>query len=60
LQCSARDEAMLEEEGFFAKKSYFHDYEQVCQMICFKTKIPKLGKFWRALECKIFVYFMTI
>jgi hypothetical protein len=24
----------------------------------FKTKKPNLGKFWRALHCKILVYFM--
>jgi hypothetical protein len=26
----------------------------------FQTKTPNLGKFWRALEWKIFVYFMPI
>jgi hypothetical protein len=26
----------------------------------FKPKIPNMGKFWRALEWKMFVYFMTI
>jgi hypothetical protein len=29
-------------------------------MVCFQTKNPDLGKFWRALEWKMFVYFMTI
>jgi hypothetical protein len=24
--------------------------EQGCQMVCFQTKNPNLGKFWRALE----------
>jgi hypothetical protein len=33
---------------------------QGCQMICFLTKNPNLGKFWRALELKMFVYFITI
>jgi hypothetical protein len=33
---------------------------QGCQMVCFKTKNPNLGKFWRALEWKMLVYFMTI
>jgi hypothetical protein len=29
-------------------------------MVCFQTKNPNLGKFWRALERKMFVYvFMT-
>jgi hypothetical protein len=29
-------------------------------MVCFQTKNPNLGKFWRVLLWKIFVYFMTI
>jgi hypothetical protein len=29
-------------------------------MVYFQTKNPNLGKFWRALECKMLVYFMTI
>jgi hypothetical protein len=29
-------------------------------MVCFQTKIPALGKFWRILLWKILVYFMTI
>jgi hypothetical protein len=33
---------------------------QGCQMVCFKTKNPNLGKFWRVLLWKILVYFMTI
>jgi hypothetical protein len=33
---------------------------QGCQMVCFQTQNPNLGKFWRALEWKMFVYFMTI
>jgi hypothetical protein len=35
-------------------------YMQGCQMACFQTKNPNLGKFWRVLLRKIFVYFMTI
>jgi hypothetical protein len=34
--------------------------DQGCQMVCFQTKNPDLGKFWRALEWKMLVYFMTI
>jgi hypothetical protein len=34
--------------------------QQGCQMVCFQTKNPKLGKFWRALEWKVLVYFMVI
>jgi hypothetical protein len=33
---------------------------QGCQMVCFQTKNPNLGKFWRALEWKMLVYFMLI
>jgi hypothetical protein len=29
-------------------------------MVYFQTKNPNLGKFWRALEWKMLVYFMTI
>jgi hypothetical protein len=29
-------------------------------MLCFQTKNPNLGKFWRVLQWKILVYFMTI
>jgi hypothetical protein len=35
-------------------------HDQGCQMVYFLTKRPNLGKFWRALEWKRFVYFMTI
>jgi hypothetical protein len=34
--------------------------DQGCQMVCFQTKNPYLGKFWRVLLWKILVYFMTI
>jgi hypothetical protein len=27
-------------------------------MICFETKNPNLGKFWRVLQWKMLVYFM--
>jgi hypothetical protein len=33
---------------------------QGCQMVCFQTKNPNLGKFWRALDWKMLIYFMTI
>jgi hypothetical protein len=29
-------------------------------MVYFQTKNPNMGKFWRALEWKMLVYFMTI
>jgi hypothetical protein len=31
-----------------------------CQMVCFQTKKPNLGKFWRALEWQNLVYSMAI
>jgi hypothetical protein len=34
--------------------------EQGCQMVYFQTKNLNLGKFWRALGEKMFVYFMPI
>jgi hypothetical protein len=33
---------------------------QGCQMVCFQTKNPYLGKFLRVLLWKILVYFITI
>jgi hypothetical protein len=30
--------------------------KQGCQMVCFQTKNPNLGKFWRALEWEMLVY----
>jgi hypothetical protein len=32
----------------------------VCQMACFRTKNPNLGKFWWVVQCKMLVYFMAI
>jgi hypothetical protein len=41
-----------------------HTIHQGCQMVCFQTKNPDLGKFWRVLQWKIFfehwVYLMAI
>jgi hypothetical protein len=31
---------------------------QGCQMVCFQTKNPNLGKFWRTLDWKMLIYFM--
>jgi hypothetical protein len=28
-----------------------------CQMVYFQTKRPNLGKLWRALDCKMLLYF---
>jgi hypothetical protein len=32
---------------------------QGCQTVCFQTKNPNLGKFWRVLQWKMMVYFMN-
>jgi hypothetical protein len=46
---------------FFNNSSVHPDcVNQGCQMVCFQTKNPKLGKFWRALEFKKLVYSMVI
>jgi hypothetical protein len=34
--------------------------DQGCQMVCFLTKNPDLGKLWRVLYGKMLVYFMFI
>jgi hypothetical protein len=34
--------------------------EQGCQMVCLVTKNPNSGKFWSALDGKIFLYFVAI
>jgi hypothetical protein len=34
--------------------------EQGCQMVYLQAKNPNLGKFWRILQRKILVYFMSI
>jgi hypothetical protein len=31
-----------------------------CQMVCFLTQNPNLGKFWRGLDWKMLIYFLTI
>jgi hypothetical protein len=40
-------------------KAHFRS-DQGCQMVSFQTKIPYLGKFWRALEWKMLINFMAI
>jgi hypothetical protein len=34
--------------------------DQGCQMVCFQTKNPNMGKFWRVLQWKMLVHFMDI
>jgi hypothetical protein len=34
--------------------------DQGCQMVCFQSKKTNLGKFWKALYWKMFIYFMDI
>jgi hypothetical protein len=41
-------------------RSYFQAWKQGCQMVCFRTKNnPNVGKFWRALDWKMLIYFMA-
>jgi hypothetical protein len=42
------------------KVAAFLCHVQGCQMVCFQTKIPNLGKFWRVLQWKMLVYFVAI
>jgi hypothetical protein len=35
-------------------------WRQGCQMVCFQTKNPYLGKHWRALDWKMLIYCMSI
>jgi hypothetical protein len=39
---------------------YFATMYQGCQMVCFQTKNPNLGKLWRALEWERLAYSMAI
>jgi hypothetical protein len=43
-----------------AGKRFYRSVPQGCQMVCFQTKNPNLGKFWRALDWKMFIYLMSI
>jgi hypothetical protein len=49
----------LNNESIFSLKNNLSSF-QGCQMVYFQTKNPNWGKFWRALEWKMFVYFMTV
>jgi hypothetical protein len=33
---------------------------QCCKMVCIETKNPNLGKFWRALDWTMLIYFIAI
>jgi hypothetical protein len=37
-----------------------HAWKQGCQMAHFQTQNPNLGTFWRVLQWKMLVHFMTI
>jgi hypothetical protein len=47
-------------DTFWSWRVYDHRLLQGCHMVCFQTKNPNLGKFWRFLQWKTLVYFMTI
>jgi hypothetical protein len=41
-------------------KENIRSVDQGCQMVSFQTKNPNLGKFWRALDWKMLIYFTAI
>jgi hypothetical protein len=45
---------------FFVKEVEGQAMDQGCQMVCFQTKNPNLGKFCRVLQLKNSVYFVLI
>jgi hypothetical protein len=65
------DHARLGQLGQARSQPVLHDHRvtrilppdnqrQGCQMVCFRAKNPNFGKFWRALEWKVLVFFMTL
>jgi hypothetical protein len=48
----------FETEDTLKKMGRGKEPKQGCQMVCFQTENPKLGKFWRVLQWKMLVYFM--
>jgi hypothetical protein len=46
----AKVQKLLEGKGPFLTTSSSPWWEQGCQMVCFQTKIPNLGKFWRVVQ----------
>jgi hypothetical protein len=59
LSLSCKNVGLLNSE-LKNRKFAFRCPEQGCQMVCFQTKNPNLGKFWRALDWKILAHFMFI
>jgi hypothetical protein len=43
---------------YFIQRNSSPGLSQGCQMVCFLTKNPNLGKFWRVLQWKRMGYFM--
>jgi hypothetical protein len=41
-------------------QNFLFTSDQGCQMVYFQTKNPYLGKFLRALDCKMLISFMDI
>jgi hypothetical protein len=58
--CTEKNLATLYPIKNYNKKASFHRRKQGCQMVCFRTKNPTLGKFWRVLQRKILAYFINI
>jgi hypothetical protein len=51
--------ALTELRQIKSEMNDFYGRGQGCQMVCFQTKNPNLGKFGRALDWKMFIYFMA-
>jgi hypothetical protein len=50
----------MERPFSFKTRAIFSRRKQGCQMAWFQAKNPTLGKFWRALDWKMFTYCMAI
>jgi hypothetical protein len=47
-------------QGLFVVQFGTQEPQQGCQMVCFQIKSTNLGKFWRSLDWKMFIYCMSI
>jgi hypothetical protein len=46
------------EANYFTYCFYISSPKQGCQMVCFRTKNPNLGKLWRVLQWKMLICLM--
>jgi hypothetical protein len=50
----------IDPRTLFGATFIFRDPVLGCQIVCFQTKNPNFGKFWRTLDWKMLIYFMVI